>query len=451
MANTFTNTGATPNQSPLINKSPLVATSSPLSSALNKATAATPVAKVSAPSSGSIVDYLSSQGKATDYNSRAGLASQYGISGYSGTADQNTQLLNSLRGSSSPSTQTTSSPAINAGNWTPPTQTTTTAQTPATPTPATPPAPTYTQNPNLYGQITTGLANTSSQPSADYTNIQKLIQQNLEQQKNLQQSNAKANSILEGQGIDQALATGQQGIVNKLYATNQGALTNEYQGLASQLSAANTQQGLQQSGLNAAGQLAQPITGVAYGTQIYDPVTGQLKSSGSSFTAGQVAGEQALGQQYAQNASAGKQAMAVKNSIVDFLNTHPNINPASFTPINDITAVLSGKTSNPEYNQLGALITDYVNSLAPILGTGGDVTNLKLQMAEGMINGKMSPQSIIQQLNLVEEVANKKLAAQSTGSGTVNQNINTSAPEGTTTAGSLGSYKMVNGKWIFIK
>jgi len=46
----------------------------------------------------SIVDYLSSIGKPSDYTSRANLAQQMGIQGYTGTAEQNTQLLNTLRG-----------------------------------------------------------------------------------------------------------------------------------------------------------------------------------------------------------------------------------------------------------------------------------------------------------------------------------------------------------------
>lgn len=50
----------------------------------------------------SITDYLNSVGQASDYASRAKLAASKGISGYAGTADQNTQLLNMLRGSGAP-------------------------------------------------------------------------------------------------------------------------------------------------------------------------------------------------------------------------------------------------------------------------------------------------------------------------------------------------------------
>src|SRR3990167_4593757 len=46
----------------------------------------------------SIVDYLGSVGQPNDYASRAKLAASKGIQGYAGTAQQNTQLLNMLRG-----------------------------------------------------------------------------------------------------------------------------------------------------------------------------------------------------------------------------------------------------------------------------------------------------------------------------------------------------------------
>jgi len=49
----------------------------------------------------SIVDFLKQAGQATDYNSRAQLAAKYGVSNYTGTAAQNTQLLNTLRGATS--------------------------------------------------------------------------------------------------------------------------------------------------------------------------------------------------------------------------------------------------------------------------------------------------------------------------------------------------------------
>ncbi len=45
----------------------------------------------------SIVDYLNSTGQPSDFNTRAAIAAKAGIPNYSGTASQNTQLLNTLR------------------------------------------------------------------------------------------------------------------------------------------------------------------------------------------------------------------------------------------------------------------------------------------------------------------------------------------------------------------
>lgn len=50
----------------------------------------------------SIVDFLDSVGQPNDFDSRAGLAAQAGIANYTGTASQNTALLNMLRGKQAP-------------------------------------------------------------------------------------------------------------------------------------------------------------------------------------------------------------------------------------------------------------------------------------------------------------------------------------------------------------
>jgi len=51
----------------------------------------------------SVVDYLKSQGKDSSYSARKTLAANYGISNYSGTASQNTQLLKALQSGKSSS------------------------------------------------------------------------------------------------------------------------------------------------------------------------------------------------------------------------------------------------------------------------------------------------------------------------------------------------------------
>jgi len=77
-----------------------------------KAPTSTP--QTSSYTGGSVVDYLSSIGKPTDFNSRAAQAKQLGIANYTGTAAQNNQLLSMLRSSpasTSTPTQSTQTPA----------------------------------------------------------------------------------------------------------------------------------------------------------------------------------------------------------------------------------------------------------------------------------------------------------------------------------------------------
>lgn len=66
---------------------------SPSTPSISK-TSPTPVTGYQGPS---VVDYLSSQGQASDYASRSALAQKQGILGYTGSASQNTMLLQKLK------------------------------------------------------------------------------------------------------------------------------------------------------------------------------------------------------------------------------------------------------------------------------------------------------------------------------------------------------------------
>lgn len=127
----------------------------------------------------SIVDYLNSTGQASDFKSRSVLAQQKGIQNYSGTAEQNTQLLGILR---TPTPAPTTNAPISA-NTLNQTNTQPIAAAPYNPAPAPAPvqsiedimkqyaAPTaqetqYNQNQNnIYGQIES-IINKSGQQSA---------------------------------------------------------------------------------------------------------------------------------------------------------------------------------------------------------------------------------------------------------------------------------------------
>lgn len=64
----------------------------------------------------SIVDYLKSIGKDSSFAARQQYAAQYGISGYSGTAAQNTQLLNAMRGGAAVSSGVSYYPAFSSAS-----------------------------------------------------------------------------------------------------------------------------------------------------------------------------------------------------------------------------------------------------------------------------------------------------------------------------------------------
>lgn len=64
----------------------------------------------------SIVDYLKSEGKDSSYSARKILAQQYGITNYTGTASQNTQLLNAMRNGQKTSAQSAQPAVQNVGS-----------------------------------------------------------------------------------------------------------------------------------------------------------------------------------------------------------------------------------------------------------------------------------------------------------------------------------------------
>ena len=50
--------------------------------------------------------------------------------------------------------------------------------------------------------------------------------------------------------------------------------------------------------------------------------------------------------------------------------------------------------TDPKYQTLFNYLNEYTSTLAPILGVGGDPTNLKTQIAQSFINAAASGQSI---------------------------------------------------------
>ena len=106
----------------------------------------------------SIVDLLKSQGKASDFASRSTLAQQYGIQGYTGTANQNIALMNAIQGGQTQQptgTQTATPTTQTSGQTT--TQPTQGVQSTTTPTSTDQLSPIIGQIQDLFDEHTTAL------------------------------------------------------------------------------------------------------------------------------------------------------------------------------------------------------------------------------------------------------------------------------------------------------
>jgi len=127
---------------------------------------------------------------------------------------------------------------------------------------------TYQPTESLYGQLAVSQANAASQPSPEYTAAQEEAKRISEQQTKLAQDYAQKYKNIEGTAGFLTQASGLEGLLQNQYNIGQEALSQQYAGATNRLSAANTQQQIQQQGLANAAQTAQPILG-AYGQANY--------------------------------------------------------------------------------------------------------------------------------------------------------------------------------------
>ena len=267
MANSFTTQGATPNMS----MAPKTPNMSMAPKTPNMSMAVQPSANSSSYTGGSVVDYLNSQGKSSDYGSRTNLAKQYGISNYTGTADQNMQLLNYLRGNSG--TQNQSSPKIpqigsNPGlfaNYSTSTPTTSVTNT-SVPTTGTSSTPTTSS-----GQDTTyaGLIKQLA-TQAQMTPEEIALKQKLADLKTKQATAVGNEQMTPGTNSYQ---TGRIGIINQVANAEQGNTAQQIENLATQRQVASD--ALAKAAGLAAPQLA------SYSQQAFNPQTGQFSGGGS--------------------------------------------------------------------------------------------------------------------------------------------------------------------------
>ncbi len=250
------------------------------------------------------------------------------------------------------------------------------------------------------------------------------------------------------------------------------------------------------SALTSAGGLAQPNP-AAYGQTVFDPVTGQYTGGSSGLPAEvmQQYAQMAVSGQYsaipsfitsnpvlnaqlnvaakglnpnftpisAQGASGVLQnipafksaetaAEGIKNTINSYIQANPQLNPSDLAAGNLLQQWIQGKQlTDPKYQTLFNYLDEYTNTLAPILGVGGNPTNFKTQIAQGFVNAAASGQSITQVLNAMSTLAKNKITDMEQGAlggstsvpNTTSGGIQVQAADGN----QYGFYQDANGQW----
>lgn len=261
---------------------------------------------------------------------------------------------------------------------------------------------------------------------------------------------------------------GRAQVVQQASAEKEAALQQGVQNLI-------TARGQDIGALQAAAGLAQPQV-TSYGQTVFDPLSGTFTGGQGSLDpqnaafmlanevkAGRMTYEQAVaslgyaggaGQQFLNNAlqgggggyniplgqatltgqsnvfgslpaleSADTAAEGIKNKIVGYLNSNPQLNPNTLAAGNILQQWIQGKQlTDPKYQTLFNYLNEYTNTLAPILGVGGDPTNLKTQIAQSFINAAASGQSISEVLENMQGLSRGKiqdLRSGATGGGVV--------------------------------
>lgn len=274
---------------------------------------------------------------------------------------------------------------------------------------ATPTAPTTSQgygvNQGLYGQLITGLAN-APQTNPDVAQARQNLQ-------NLQNEYAQQTGNIEANRGGLSLQGGQEGLLNRLFATKQAAAQEA-------LSSALTSQQLQQQALGAAAGLAQPqqypITGLPYNpvTGQFGPIAGAAQGAGAGTSGiagvGDVMGRLNLAQQLPQLGASYNQATGIKNSFENWLQNNKSTLSSDVNLVNGLKSwAMGGQFSDPRYPELNQFLNEYLNTITPLIGASGNVTDFKQGIVQNMINPTSSADSIVQQINNLHNIAGGKL------------------------------------------
>lgn len=303
------------------------------------------------------------------------------------------------------------------------------------------------------------------------------------------------NAAIASQSASQRMSALAQGLESELSGIGKQLTAQDLATSGLDLSRAGNlaQQTLQQAGLGtAAGLIAPQVTG--FGQTAFNPLTGTFGGGSGNLdpqtvasdlarkvATGQMTYEQAVsslgyaggaGQQFLNSAlqqiapgfnaplstaqvggqanvfgnlpalqSAEVQAEGIKNKITTYLTSNPQLNPSTLAVGNTLKYWIEGKQlTDPKYQTLFNYLNEYTNTLAPILGVGGDPTNLKTQIAQSFVNAAASGESISAVLEDLQTLSRGKLEDMRSGAlggGVVSSSFTSSGNTGT---GSGGTY-----------
>ena len=178
-------------------------------------------------------------------------------------------------------------------------------------------------------------------------------------------------------------------------------------------------------------------------------------SANTPFSGGQAQAQAGLGATYTQNnatiiAAQGIQQKLNSEIVSSGINSLSSLNVA-----NALNQWIQGNVSNPAYQNFFQDLTDYTQTIAPLIGITGTVTDMKTAIGQSLISSTASGETVIQGLNNLNTLAiNKNEAMAKAGQGSVGQGAtptgqNTTQSNSNTYSGSLGTYHLnpATGKW----
>lgn len=283
-----------------------------------------------------------------------------------------------------------------------------------------------------------------------------------EARKNLENEFLQKSQNIEGTAGFLTQATGLQGQLQSKYNTGQAALSGQEASAASRLAAANAQQGLQvQAGQSAySGAQTQAQRGLTAQTGIlnaglptqvsptnvpFSPLTGQYgQPASTAYGTNGLAGVGAMLNQ--QNQGADVQTMSSAYNMTSGLieNFNKNLQSSGFNPSplalgNAIQAWLLGKAiPDPQYANMVNTITEIASTIAPVLGTPGNPSDLKTTLSQDLIPRLMQGQDIstvLKQLEVNAATKIQKAKETATGKPLTTPNIPSTGSSGGTGAG----------------